>query len=124
MAPRLKVGPRKRRRGDLISFDLRLAHGRHCPYCHRVMHVLVRRLKQGRPVPANFPTRDHVIPKSRMPAQGTLIVCKTCNGDKADRTLVEWHAYLKHVGDPRAEIIARLMKDEEWRRHPTFVHGR
>lgn len=117
-----KKGPSRRKGWSMVSFALLAAHGRPCPYCAQTMRVLSRRLKHGQRVPDDFPTREHVIPKSRMPAQGTLITCNACNNDKQDRTLPEWYVALKRTSDPRAERIEKLMKDEAWRRNETFRH--
>ena len=114
-----KPGPRKRIRAR-PSFRTLISHGRECPYCARVMRVPLKGIRLGKTFPADFPTRDHVIPKSRMPAQGTLMVCHKCNHDKANRTLPEWAQYLDFINDPRASIIRKLMHKEHWREHPTF----
>jgi hypothetical protein len=57
-----------------------------------------------------FPTRDHVIPKSFMPGQGFLIVCRTCNLDKRNRTLADWCDFLERRNDRRSVIVRELMK--------------
>lgn len=46
-----------------------------------------------------------------MPAMGTIIVCRRCNHDKADRTVREWHAHLSARDDSRAETVAKWMTD-------------
>jgi hypothetical protein len=58
----------------------------------------------------DFPTRDHVIPRSVMPAMGTIVVCRRCNLDKGNRTLDQWHALLTEVGDARAKVVAEFMR--------------
>lgn len=95
------------------------AHGRPCPYCQKTMRVGTgRKNGKARSNQPDFPTRDHVIPKSVMPAQGTLIVCSQCNNDKGNKTLDRWHQNLCERGDPRAPIVKRLMKDNAWRASP------
>ena len=59
----------------------------------------------------NFPTRDHVIPRSLGGGGGVLMVCRKCNGDKAALTIEEWLAVLRSRRDPRADVVRRLLDD-------------
>jgi hypothetical protein len=76
------------------------------------------------------PTRDHVIPRSRLPAQPVVIVCKICNGQKSNMTLPEWHERLVKKQDPRADRVKRFMDEnphiqfeiEEANEHPPSTH--
>lgn len=91
-----------------MSIEILAAHGRPCPYCGTQMSVgHGRRKKLNRP---NSPSRDHLIPKSLMPAQGTIVVCRRCNSDKGQLLLDEWEERLRAIGDPRAPIIRDFMK--------------
>jgi hypothetical protein len=99
-----------------FKFVLLTAHGKPCPYCDRTMRIAhVGKRKSRKP---DFPTRDHVIPKSVMPGQGTLVVCLQCNNDKGGRLLSDWLAVLVERQDPRAAHVRKLMENEAWRRHP------
>ena len=91
-----------------FSKELLVNHGRNCPYCDETMKVFTsdRRKKFN----DHFPTRDHVIPKSIMPAQGILIVCRKCNNDKKNLLLEEWLEVLQNVKDFRVPIIKDYMK--------------
>lgn len=78
-------------------------HGLPCPYCDRPMIIGVRP-----------PTRDHVRPK-RAGADfnhgNKLIVCRQCNNDKSDMTLVGFVEWLEKRNDKRAEIVRRIPPD-------------
>lgn len=77
--------------------------GRACPYCGIPM------ARKGR----RCVSRDHVLPRSRggaRRASNVLIVCRTCNFDKADRTLGEWLKLLRGVGDPRALFVETVLE--------------
>jgi hypothetical protein len=95
-----------------FSFDLLVAHGKACPYCDTPMRVPAKKVKVrgGRSSMRTFPTRDHLIPKSRMPAQGFIIVCGGCNRDKGNRTLDEWVVRLAEQGDPRVAFVRKFMR--------------
>jgi 5-methylcytosine-specific restriction endonuclease McrA len=88
-----------------VSLLLLTSHGKECPYCGEVMYVPPKgmRKRHGHP---RFPTRDHVIPKSVVPGQQILIVCRQCNLDKGNRTLNQWLAELKRKNDPRAAVVS------------------
>jgi len=94
-----------------FSKEILVHHGRECPYCHGMMRVPFRKKRAQNT--DNFPTRDHVIPKSVMPGMGTLIVCRKCNTDKRNYTLPEWYELLKNQCDARATIIKDFMK-KQW----------
>lgn len=88
--------------------------GRPCPYCGAKMGVC----EQGSPLARSqvdaprYPTRDHLLPRSRggtNAAKNIAICCRCCNGDKGDRTPREWLAALADVYDPRAMHVARFM---------------
>jgi hypothetical protein len=82
------------------QFEKKLGCG--CPYCGVAM---------GR-YDEFTPSRDHIIPRSR---GGTLeddnkaIVCKPCNADKADLTILEFYLELVGNSDPRASHVARFI---------------
>lgn len=91
----------------MFALSIRCAHGRSCPYCGVTMFIARKKpLRDPR-----MPTRDHVIPKSRMLGQGTIIVCSRCNSDKRNMTLPEWHSALLAKGDARAAVVKRFMDD-------------
>lgn len=98
-----------------MSFALRILvhHGRACPYCGVIMQVKGRRASTK----PRFPTRDHVIPKSVMPAMGTVIVCRKCNLDKGNRTVMEWYLHLQAIADPRSSFVSRFMQENQHLKH-------
>lgn len=76
------------------------AWGKPCPYCREPMVGPVN--------DPRAPTRDHLWPKSRggrLAGDNRLVVCKGCNTDKAERSLIEWLALLMWEGDPRAAHV-------------------
>lgn len=78
--------------------------GKRCPYC-------AHRMRFGGPNP---PTRDHVHPKSLGGSDdpsNILIVCKSCNNDKADMTLGQFLGMLMATDDCRAAIVRVLVED-------------
>lgn len=79
--------------------------GQPCPYCATVMQV-----NGDRGV-----TRDHAKPKSRgglLCERNRVIVCRTCNGDKKDRTLAEWYYALQRGRDRRAILVLAMIESE------------
>lgn len=77
-------------------------NGQPCPYCCKTLMVGSRR----------FPTRDHILPRSRggkLDDGNRLIVCAPCNNDKAAMTLEEFATWLTHRRDPRAAIVWKLV---------------
>ncbi len=93
--------------------------GKPCPYCSEKM-------KRGTKM---MPTRDHVRPRR---AGGTLangnclVVCASCNNDKADMTLTEFIEWLEKRDDyRRARVvratIARVNPQEEIRIGKTII---
>jgi 5-methylcytosine-specific restriction endonuclease McrA len=60
-------------------------------------------------------SRDHILPRARRPAgvdYGVLnlaMVCKQCNADKRDMTLIQFLAVLIARRDPRAGRVASLI---------------
>ena len=91
-----------------LSACLLAAHGRPGPYCGNAMQVPPRG-KRKRTQHPRFPTRDHVIPKSVMPGQGTVVVCTSCNRDKANKTLTVWLHALDAKSDPRATTVREFI---------------
>jgi hypothetical protein len=88
-----------------IPTRLEAALGRPCPYCGEVM-----RKKAGTANRQHWrhPTRDHVVPR----CEGgtiTVVVCHTCNHNKADRSLDEWLAFLAWTDDPRQHHVERFL---------------
>lgn len=77
--------------------------GRKCPYCGRAMKASIKR--ENRHL---FPTRDHVIPKSR---GGTLKmsirVCWECNGLKGNKDPFEWIEFIAINRRDRLDIVCR-----------------
>lgn len=100
-----------RRRRGRQSIEILVSNGKTCPYCAVIMRVYRSLQQKQRNDAPNFPTRDHVIPRSRMPGQGTIIVCRKCNGDKGDRTLPEWLVVLVEAGDPRVDHVKKFMNE-------------
>ena len=94
------------------TFTALSADGKPCPYCRITMRIGLRspRAPRSRTHP-EFPTKDHVIPKSVMPAQGILICCYRCNQDKRDMFLEEWADVLGASGDPREAVVREFMKE-------------
>ena len=70
--------------------ETRLQHGKPCAYCKREMDAESDQMR---------PTRDHVVPKSRvpkhLPAGRIAWACYVCNSIKADMTPAEWDAYMR-----------------------------
>jgi hypothetical protein len=58
-----------------------------------------------------YPTRDHVEPKSRKPGGRAVICCLRCNNDKRDRTPQEWLVDLTWEWDLRASVVARFIAE-------------
>jgi hypothetical protein len=80
------------------------SHGRPCPFCGVIM---------GKAYQTN-PTRDHVLPRSRggdLTAGNRLVICRRCNGDKDNMTLLEFVGFLKERKDPRAGRVAQMILD-------------
>lgn len=92
----------------MTSLRVLLAHNTPCPYCARLMRV-PRKARRRDPSATDYPTRDHMIPRSLMPGQATVMVCRRCNQDKANRTLEGWAAILERDGDPRAVHVRRFI---------------
>jgi 5-methylcytosine-specific restriction endonuclease McrA len=79
--------------------------GKPCPYCRKTMGRLGK----------HKATKDHKLPRSRggqLTAENRIIVCWTCNGDKKDFTLGEWHERLRQGGDPRAPLVWAVLATE------------
>lgn len=87
------------------------AVGKPCPYCDRIMS------DRGLPSDRRFPTREHLLSRSRggrLSPENRLIVCARCNEDKGDRTLAEWAAFLislKEQDWPRLERVVGIILD-------------
>ena len=88
---------------------LRRFHGRPCPYCAVPMEF-------GDPHSPRRPTKDHLLPKARG-GRGlhgnVLMVCGGCNVSKGDMTLIEWHAHLERVRDPRAIFVWAVIQSRD-----------
>ena len=86
----------------VMKARLRAAIGEPCPWCANIMGETY----------ARFPTRDHVVPKSRT-SKGVrhayVIVCLTCNQAKRNYTLSQWLDRLRRGGDPRAAHVEAWM---------------
>jgi hypothetical protein len=104
-----------------FSHRILASHGQACPYCEQQMRISsagrrAHYAKNPHHVVAkahnnpDFPTRDHVIPRSVMPAQGTIIVCRKCNLEKRNRTIAEWYIELRDNMDPRARVVLQFMQ--------------
>lgn len=74
--------------------------GERCPYCNITMRGTKNRL--------DSPTRDHIVPRSRA-GKRTIIVCRRCNQDKADRDLEEWLGVLEETRDLRRRSVSILL---------------
>jgi hypothetical protein len=83
-------------------------HGETCPYCNKIIKINFNNKNAHNE--KNFPTRDHVIPKSVMPGQPRIIVCRECNQNKDKKTLLEWYHKLKNNNDIRKDIIKEHLK--------------
>ena len=91
-----------------IAHRLLIHHGRPCPLCGVIMRVH-RNGKGHLVLKPDSPTREHLLPRSRVPAMGTIIACHQCNSDKGNRTLKEWHLALSTEGDVRARSVQAWM---------------
>lgn len=85
------------------------ALGSPCPYCGIKMNGKPR---EHGPHRADMPSRDHINPRSQGGGP-TIMVCRRCNLDKADRTLAEWLNDLEHSGDRRFRRVNDLLMDLE-----------
>lgn len=70
-----------------------------------------------------FPTRDHVLPKSRTGkgfdhTGNTVIVCRNCNEAKKHYTLSEWLDRLKRGRSPRVPFIEAWVATREQEEPP------
>lgn len=62
----------------------KLAHGKPCPYCGRVMDRFSVRL---------CPTWDHVVPQA-LGGRAKIVCCCECNGIKADMLPAQWASFM------------------------------
>ena len=88
-----------------MSFSkcLHESHGKACPYCGEKMHLpATGKRRSAHPF---FPTRDHIIPRSRGAGGGVIIVCQRCNSDKSGLLVKEWLQKLEEQAGPRAEVV-------------------
>lgn len=66
-------------------------HGSVCHYCRRPMlsfEAVQQFVVVPRPLPAGYPTLDHVVPKAkggRLEIANLVIACHRCNNEKGDR---------------------------------------
>lgn len=101
-----EMNARPLRQGSPHLSPVRRFIGEPCPYCATPMQF-------GGP---NGVTRDHAHhPKSQggvLCERNRVIACRTCNGDKRDRTLVEWHDVLKRGLDRRATLVLAMIESE------------
>lgn len=83
---------------------LEMALGQPCPYCGVAMN---------NEQIADTPTRDHCLPKSKgadLNGANRVIVCRTCNGDKANLTLRQFlEALIRRGDESRASYVAEFM---------------
>lgn len=107
----------------LTAFELIFAYERHLPGSHLSGSIVER--SEGRPCPFckltmtrklahRVPSRDHLVPRSRGGDRrdgNRLIICRSCNADKDNMTLLEFVRYLKQRNDPRAGHVAQLILD-------------
>lgn len=84
-----------------------------CPYCRRQMDGT----KQSH---STYPTRDHVVPKSRG-GYFVVICCRQCNNEKANLPLVGWLGLLKRRNDPRAIHVAAFIDAHPYRIRPVLA---
>lgn len=83
---------------EITRAELVAAVGKPCAYC-------------GQPMAA--PTRDHIRPRSKggtLAGQNKALACDPCNQAKGSRSLASWLYRLRRAGDPRAEIVADLIR--------------
>ena len=80
--------------------------GKPCCYCARAMTI---------EVPALYPTRDHVEPKSRG-GRITVWACLTCNAVKRDMSEEQWMIYRAH--HDHWWLGARARKAASWTPRP------
>jgi hypothetical protein len=92
-----------------FKVDLLAAHGRPCPYCGTLMRVDPDNKARSKHY---FPSRDHVVPRSKLPGMPVVIVCQKCNRDKCNNDLVEWLEILKSTNDDRYEKVKLLITKE------------
>jgi 5-methylcytosine-specific restriction endonuclease McrA len=88
---------------QIVDRALIAALGKPCPYCGDIM---------GQPDPNLAPTKDHILPRSRggtLQPANCLIVCRGCNGEKADRTLDEFATWLRGRDDERYARVMHLL---------------
>lgn len=77
--------------------------GKPCEYCGKTM-------RYGKGLFQDWPTLEHVEPKSRFPVSQKIVVCGGCNNDKGDRFLLEWLEILSSKQDARAMRVKELIK--------------
>ncbi len=66
-----------------------------------------------------FSTKDHIVPRSRgggNRASNLVKACPRCNGDKGNKTLLEWLWILERDGNARARWIRRFLKCKKRKR--------
>lgn len=88
------------------------AAGLPCPYCGRIMGFIGN--------PKLWPTKDHLVPKSRG-GVAKILVCNSCNISKKDLRLHEWLERLKRGNDSRVPILEKFLDDINERR--VFITG-
>lgn len=87
----------------LVNPEQIKGHGEPCGYCERPMDA---RLFDRRP------TWDHIEPRSKggsNRAANLIRVCRRCNWDKADVTLLQFWFWLSDRNDPRAAVVGRFL---------------
>lgn len=96
----------------MMSRALAQHRGKPCPYCGE-------RLDASSPINPRAPSREHVLPQSKIRMPGAtiekipgnvIIVCRRCNKDKGSRYLLKWLSLLRKAGDPRAKHVLAFVK--------------
>lgn len=83
-------------------------------------------VKKGDHKQPSYPTRDHLLPRTRGGSNlkhNIAICCKRCNGDKKNRTTEEWHQDLARERDPRAKHVAKFLAGEYDASEPTMTEA-
>lgn len=94
------------RRAELVE-----AIGKPCFYCGEPMAI---------------PTRDHIQPRMHggtLNGSNKALACSRCNHDKGCSTLRKWLKRLRRAGDPRSEIVARLVDSNRLEARPAQLGG-
>lgn len=101
--------PRSRSRKLKWIRSLYIRDGRQCAYCGRPMMTITELeefdYEAGKRLPANFPTLDHVIPRSeggKTVLDNLVIACATCNNKKGNKATYiakqQWKTFSENLG--------------------------